>query len=125
MSVRGVFQAGQHRLQINADDHDNDITISRDQGGHLLANGGAIHISPDTASVDNTDVIRVNGGDGNDVIRLDESNGPLPAAQLLGGDGNDTLTGASSNVAMPKRPTRYANGVMSSSASCTSGNVTP
>ena len=97
MSVRGVFQAGQHRLQINADDHDNDITISRDQGGHLLANGGAIHISPDTASVDNTDVIRVNGGDGNDVIRLDESNGPLPAAQLLGGDGNDTLTGASSN----------------------------
>ncbi len=36
-----------------------------------------------------------------------------------------TANGASSNVAMPKRPRRYANGVMSSSASCTSGNVMP
>ena len=97
MSVRGLFQFNQHRLQINGDGHDNEITISRDQGGHLFANGGAIHISPDLATVANTDLIRVTGGDGNDVIRLDESNGPLPAAQLLGGDGNDALTGGSGN----------------------------
>jgi hypothetical protein len=33
--------------------------------------------------------------------------------------------GATKSTAMPKRPTRYANGVMSSSASWTSGNVMP
>ena len=32
---------------------------------------------------------------GNDAIRLDETNGPLPAAQMFGGSGNDTLTGGS------------------------------
>ena len=31
--------------------------------------------------------------DENDVISLNETNGPLPAAALFGGDGNDTLTG--------------------------------
>ena len=36
-----------------------------------------------------------------------------------------TVTGASTNVASPNRPTRYANGVMSSSASWTIGNVRP
>ena len=67
--------------------------ISRDAGGQLFVNGEAI----DGATVTNTDLIRVNGGDGNDVITLDETNGPLPAAQIYGGDGNDTLTGGSGN----------------------------
>ncbi len=97
MSVKGIFQSSQHRLLVNGDGLDNNITISRDSGGHLFANGGAIHISPDIATVTNTDLIRVNGGDGNDVIRLDETNGALPAAQLFGGNGNDTLTGGSGN----------------------------
>jgi Ca2+-binding RTX toxin-like protein len=97
MSIHGKFQLGQHRLTINGDDAANNITVSRDVGGHLFGNGGAIAISPDIATVTNTDLIRVNGGDGNDVITLDEANGPLPAAQLFGGDGNDTLTGGSGN----------------------------
>jgi len=97
MSVRGIFQSSQHRLLVNGDGLDNNITISRDSGGHLFANGGAIHISPDIATVTNTDLIRVNGGDGNDVIRLDQTNGALPAAQLFGGNGNDTLIGGSGN----------------------------
>lgn len=97
MSITGKFQPNQHRLFFTGDDADNNITVSRDLGGHLFGNGGAIAIKPDNATVANTDVIRVNGGDGNDVITLDETNGPLPAAQLSGGDGNDTLTGGSSN----------------------------
>ena len=82
MSIIGKFQSNQHRLFFTGDDADNNITISRDLGGHLFGNGGAIDLS-DTATVANTDLIRVNGGDGNDVITLDETNGPLPAAQLL------------------------------------------
>lgn len=97
MSIIGKFQSTLHRLLFTGDDADNNITVSRDVGGHLFGNGGAIAISPDDATVANTDLIRVNGGDGNDVITLDEANGPLPAAQIFGGDGNDTLTGGSGN----------------------------
>ena len=95
MSITGKFFSSQHRLLFTGDSGDNNITISRDLSGHLFGNGGAIQISPAGATVANTDLIRVNGGDGNDVISLDETNGPLPAAQLFGGDGNDTLTGGS------------------------------
>ena len=93
MSIHSKFQPHQHRLLVTGGDGDGNVVISRDPGGHLFVNGEAA----DGATVANTDVIRVNGGDGNDVIRLDETNGPLPAAQLFGGDGNDTLTGGSAN----------------------------
>jgi Ca2+-binding RTX toxin-like protein len=91
MSIHSRFQPSQGRVLITSDDGDNNVTISRDLGGHLLANGEAI----DGATVDNSSLIRVIGGDGNDVITLNESNGALPAAELFGGGGNDTLTGGS------------------------------
>ena len=94
MSIIGKFQSNQHRLLVTGGDADNNITVSRDLGGHLFVNGEAIDGDPTVA---NTDLIRVNAGDGNDVVTLDETNGPLPTAQLFGGDGNDTLTGGSGN----------------------------
>ena len=94
MSITGKFQLNQHRLLFTGDDADNNITVSRDLGGHLFGNGDAIDGDPTVA---NTDLIHVNGGDGDDVVRLDETNGPLPAAELFGGDGNDTLAGGSGN----------------------------
>lgn len=93
MSINSKFQEHRHLLFVTAGDGDNNIIISRDAGGHLLANGEAVG----AATVTNTNLIRVNGGDGNDVITLDETNGPLPAAQLNGGGGNDTLTGGGGN----------------------------
>ncbi len=93
MSIHSRFQQNQHRLFVTADDGDDNVFISRDAGGQLFANGDAI----DGATMASTDLIRVNGGDGYDAITLDETNGPLPAAQLFGGDGNDTLTGGSGN----------------------------
>lgn len=97
MSINAKFVANLERLLVTGDDSDNSITISRDVDGHLLANGGAVQISPAGATVFNTDLIKVVGGDGNDVITLDETNGALVAANLFGGDGNDTLTGGSGN----------------------------
>lgn len=91
MSIHSRFQENFHRVLVTGDDSGDTITVSRDLAGHLFANGGAI----DGATVGNTELIRVNGGDGNDVIALDETNGALPAAELFGGDGNDTLTGGS------------------------------
>jgi len=93
MSIFAKFQARQHLLFVTGDDGDNQVIIGRDPDGHLLVNSGAI--SPSGATISNVDVIRVNGGGGNDVISLDETNGPLPSAQLLGGGGNDTLSGGS------------------------------
>lgn len=97
MSITGRFQPLQHHLVFTGDDGDNHITVSRDAAGHLFGNGGAIPISPNSATVANTDLIRVDAGDGNDVVALDETNGALPAARLFGGDGSDTLTGGSGN----------------------------
>lgn len=94
MSINSRFQDHLHNLFVTGGDGDNDIVISRDIGGHLFVNGDTVDGDPTVA---NTDLIRVNGGDGNDVITLDETNGPLPAAQFFGGDGNDTLTGGSGN----------------------------
>ena len=91
MSIFGKFQLNQHRVLFTGTDDNDQIIVSRDGNGHLFGSGPLI----DDATVFNTDVIRVNGGDGNDVITLDETNGPLPSAELLGGDGNDTLTGGS------------------------------
>jgi len=92
MSINAKFQDHLHRLFVTAGDGDNNVVVSRDIAGHLLVNGTTVEGSPTVAD---TDLIRVNGGDGNDVITLDEANGVLPAAELNGGDGNDTLTGGS------------------------------
>jgi len=95
MSITGKFIAHAKDLDFFGDSLDNSLTISRDGAGHLLGNGGAIAISGGVATVDNIDVIRAFGDGGNDVITLDETNGPLPAARLFGGAGNDFLTGGS------------------------------
>jgi len=94
MSIFGKFLSNQHRLLLTGTDASNDITISRDLGGHLFSNGGAVD---GNATVADIDLIRLNAGGGDDVITLDETNGALPAALLFGGDGNDALTGGSGN----------------------------
>jgi len=93
MSIHSKFLDHQNRVLINGGDGDNNISVSRDAAGHLFTNGSAI----DGATVGNTATIIVHGGDGNDVISLDETNGALPSAELNGGDGNDSLSGGSAN----------------------------
>ena len=68
------------------------ITVSRNAAGQILANGQAL---PGNPTVANIDVIQVFGKDGNDVLTLDETNGALPRAEMFGGAGNDTITGGS------------------------------
>jgi Ca2+-binding RTX toxin-like protein len=82
-------------LTVTGDANDNAITISRDVAGKLLVNNGAINIGGSAATVTTINTIQVSGGDGNDRIVLDETNGPLPKASLSGGNGNDTLVGGS------------------------------
>jgi Ca2+-binding RTX toxin-like protein len=75
----------------------NTIVTSRDGAGRILVNNGTVPIVGGAATVANTNLIEAFGQADNDTISLDESNGALPAADLLGGDGNDWLTGGSGN----------------------------
>lgn len=97
MSIIGKFQAHPKTVLFTGGNDDDSILIGRDAAGHIFGNGGTVAISGGAPTVTNTDLIRAIGGAGNDTITLDESNGPLPAAQLFGGAGNDTLTGGSGN----------------------------
>jgi hypothetical protein len=80
-------------LTITGDDNANAITVSRDAGGTLRVNNGAVTIAGAVATTSNTRLISVSGAGGNDRITLDETNGALPRASLAGGAGNDTIIG--------------------------------
>lgn len=104
MAITTNFDRGTGLLTVTGDEHKNSITIGRDAVGHLKLNGHFIHGQP---TVDNTTLIQVFGGDGNDTIAVDQSNalpafvaqpnaqpGVLPDIELHGGAGNDTLIGS-------------------------------
>jgi Ca2+-binding RTX toxin-like protein len=95
MAIKATFNAG--LLSVFDDNLDNTISMSRDAAGNLLVNNGAVTITGGRATVADTAVIQVFGTGGNDTIRIDETNGAMPAAQLFGGAGNDTLIGGSGN----------------------------
>jgi Ca2+-binding RTX toxin-like protein len=97
MAITATFSPGSALLTEFGDSLDNAITTSRDAAGNLLVNSGAVAVDGGRATVANTSLIQVFGQAGNDTIRLDETNGALPAALLFGGDGNDTLIGGSGN----------------------------
>ena len=85
-------------LTVTGDANANVITVSRDTAGHLLVNNGTIAIAGAVAAtVTNTNLIDLLGGDGNDNLTLDETNGLLPKASFFGGAGNDTMTGGAGN----------------------------
>ncbi|HVK18731.1 MAG TPA: calcium-binding protein [Fimbriiglobus sp.] len=97
-AVTAVFNPGFGTLAVFGDGADNTIEISRDSLGVISVNGQvplAGGLPGGFPTVFNTKSISVFGLGGNDSIRLDETNGPLPGAQLFGGSGNDSLTGGS------------------------------
>src|SRR3954447_22339278 len=84
---------GQRISTVFGTSGNNTIVISRDAAGHILVNGAAAKVGRSQATVTNVDQLRVFGLGGNEPISLNETNGPLPQAQLIGGDGNDAITG--------------------------------
>ena len=79
-------------LTIIGDAGNNDIAVSRDAAGNISVTGAPI-LSRVPVTVANTLRIKLIGGGGNDNLRLDETNGVLPAATIDGGRGNDTILG--------------------------------
>ena len=99
MAITGTFSPTSGSLTVFGDSLDNGVTVSRKALGVILVNNEAIladGVQRGVPTVFNTKLISIFGGSGNDTLALDETNGPLPSAQLFGGSGNDTLTGGSS-----------------------------
>lgn len=82
-------------LTVTGSDADNSMIVSRNAAGTLFVNGGAVPIQWGPATIYNTALIRMHGLAGSDELRLDETNGPLPAAEMFGGEGIDQLFGGS------------------------------
>ncbi|MEN3380093.1 MAG: hypothetical protein V7608_137 [Hyphomicrobiales bacterium] len=97
MAIKATFSPSTGVLSEFGDSTNDTIVTSRNAAGQILVNGGAVPVAGGSATVANTALIQVFGQAGNDIIRLDESNGALPAAELFGGSGNDTITGGSGN----------------------------
>jgi Ca2+-binding RTX toxin-like protein len=95
LAVTASFSSVSGMLNVFGDNLDNTITISRNAGGDILVNGGAVSITGGTPTVANTALMQVFGQGGNDTITLNEANGALPRANLFGGTENDTLIGGS------------------------------
>jgi Ca2+-binding RTX toxin-like protein len=94
-AVSAVFTPGTGHLTVLGDALNNTIVVSRDTAGTLLVNNGAVAIVGGTATTANTTLISIFGQGGDDNLKLDETNGALPAALLSGGAGADSLTGGS------------------------------
>src|SRR5215471_17764381 len=99
MAIKANFTAGV--LSVTGHNGGDAITVSRDAAGQILINGGAISVQGDQPTLTNTTQIDVFGGNGNDMISLDNVAPPtgqaLPPAHLFGGNGNDILTGGAGN----------------------------
>ena len=95
MNTSGRFHALSNVLAFRASNQDDSIVISRDTVGRIVGNGGAITILGGVPTIENTHLVRVLGGAGNDVIAFDETNGVLPSARIFGGPGTDILTSGS------------------------------
>ncbi len=93
MAIKASFSPSTHLLSVFGDNFDNTIIASRDATGQISVNSGAVSIDGGQPTVATATEIDISGGNGNDTIALDQTNGALPPAKLSGGNGNDVLTG--------------------------------
>jgi Ca2+-binding RTX toxin-like protein len=96
-TITAAFNPATGVLTINGGPQANTITVGRSAVGTLLVNGGTVSVTGGIPTTANTTVITIFGKSGGDELTLDESNGPLPPANLFGEEGDDTLTGGSNN----------------------------
>ncbi len=82
-------------LKIVGDATNNSFTVGRTPAGVITLNGATV--VGGAATVSNVSVVHLEGGAGNDILRFDEANGPMPRGEFLGGDGRDAFKGGSAN----------------------------
>jgi Ca2+-binding RTX toxin-like protein len=98
-------------LTITGDSAANSLTVGHTAAGAITLNG--TEVLGGTATTANVSDIVMDGGAGNDTLRLDETNGAMPRIKFLGGEGNDQLfggSGADSLLGGPGADTLVGNG---------------
>ena len=96
-------------LTITGDSAANSLTVGRTAAGAITLNGTEV---PGATTANVSDIV-MDGGAGNDTLRLDETNGTMPRIEFRGGEGNDQLfggSGADSLLGGPGADTLVGNG---------------
>jgi Ca2+-binding RTX toxin-like protein len=82
-------------LTINGDAGNNGLVVGQTPAHIVTLNGSPVVVGGATVPVTNVQVVRMNGGAGDDTLRFDETNGAMPPGEFDGGEGNDKLVGGS------------------------------
>ncbi|MEU5879156.1 hypothetical protein [Spirillospora sp. NPDC047279] len=82
-------------LSIAGDTAANSLTVGRTPAGVITLNGAPVQVPGDDPTTANVQRVHIDGGDGGDTLRLDETGGPMPPGEFIGGEGDDALTGGS------------------------------
>jgi Ca2+-binding RTX toxin-like protein len=96
-TISATFIPAAGLLTVIGDSGNNTIIVGRTATGVITVNNGAVRVAGGQATVANTTVIQIFGLAGNDNLQLDETQGPMPNANMFGGSGDDTLIGGSGN----------------------------
>ena len=95
MATTASFDPVTGLLSVFGDNDDDTVAVRRDTAGNIFVNNAGAPIVGGAPTILNTSLIELFGLNGNDTIRVNEANGPLPAAALFGGGGDDRLVGGS------------------------------
>ena len=80
-------------LAIQGDAARNSFVVGRTPDGVITLNGA--EVLGGVATVGEVSLVLADGGPGDDTLRVDEFNGPMPPTHFIGGAGNDQLSGGS------------------------------
>jgi Ca2+-binding RTX toxin-like protein len=82
-----------HVLTIDGDATRNAMVVGRTPAGLVTLNGTELFERGTKISVVDVELVQLDGGAGDDILRLDQTNGPMPSGEFFGGEGNDILDG--------------------------------
>jgi hypothetical protein len=83
-------------LRINGDATRNAFVVGSTPDGLVTLNERPIVVLGAPVRLADVHLVHMDGAGAEDILRLDESNGPMPPGEFVGGEGNDTLDGGSS-----------------------------
>jgi Ca2+-binding RTX toxin-like protein len=82
-------------LTINGDAGRNGLTVGHTPAGIVTLNGKEVVVLGRTVPVADVQLVRMDGGAGDDILSFDETNGAMPPGNFDGGEGRDFLVGGS------------------------------
>lgn len=82
-------------LTINGDAANNSLIVGQTPAHTVTLNGSQLLVRGATVAVADVQLVRMDGGAGDDNLRFDESHGAMPPGDFAGGPGRNNLVGGS------------------------------